>query len=275
MSATDAVFAGRVAEGYDRLMVPMLFEAYAAEVPPRLPRLAEGHVLETAAGTGIVTAAMAAALPAAVAITATDLNPPMLDRAAPRLPSGRVTLRQADAQRLPFEDGAFDALVCQFGVMFFPDKPAALAEARRVLRPGGRLLFSVWSGLDRNPIPAIVQAAVAAQFPDDPPLFMARTPHGHGDIPGMTAALEAAGFTDFGAERVELPCRSPSARLAATAICQGTPLRAEIEARRVPGLDAVTEIAAQALARKLAGGAMNTPVSAPMEAIFFSAIRPG
>lgn len=274
MSATDAVFASRVAEGYDRLMVPMLFEAYAAEVPPRLPRLASGHVLETAAGTGVVTAAMAAALPAAVAITATDLNPPMLDRAALRLPPGRVTLRQADAQALPFEDAAFDALVCQFGMMFMPDRPRALAEARRVLKPGGRLLFSVWSALERNPIPAIVQDAVAASYPDDPPLFMARTPHGHDDIPGLTGALGAAGFAEVTAERVELPCRSPSSRLAATAICQGTPLRAEIEKRGVPGLDAVTEIAAQAVARRLAGGAMNVPVGAPMEAIFFSATRP-
>jgi SAM-dependent methyltransferase len=252
----------------------MLFEAYAAEVPPRLPRLNRGHVLETAAGTGVVTAALARALPASVAITATDLNQPMLDRAALRLAPGRVTLRQADAQGLPFEDGVFDALVCQFGIMFMPDRPRALAEALRVLRPGGRLLLSVWTAIESNPIVAIVQDAVATQFLDDPPMFMVRTPHGHGDVPGMTAALEAAGFAGVSAERVALTCRAPSARHAATAFCQGTPLRAEIEARRVPGLDAVTEIATQAVARKLAGGATNEPVSAPMEAIFFSATRP-
>jgi SAM-dependent methyltransferase len=274
MSSPDAVFAGRVAEGYDRLMVPMLFEPYAAEVARRMV-LGAGHLLETAAGTGVVTAALAEALPAAVAITATDLNQPMLDRAALRLPPGRVTLRQADAQALPFDDAGFDALVCQFGVMFMPDKPRALAEAWRVLVPGGRLLLSVWSGLDRNPITDAVQRAVAAQFPDDPPLFMARTPHGHHDIAAMTAALDAAGFAEVGVERVALPCRSPSSRQAATALCQGTPLRAEIEARGGPGLDAVTEAAARALAAALAGGAIEAPVEAQMEAIYFVARRPG
>jgi SAM-dependent methyltransferase len=274
MSSSNPVFAAGVAEGYDRNMVPMFFRPYAAEAAARLAWLREGHLLETAAGTGAVTAALVAALPDTVAITATDLNQPMLDRAALRLPPGRVALRQADAQQLPFPDESFDALVCQFGLMFM-DKPAALGEAFRVLAPGARMMLSVWSGLDRNPIPALVQQAVADQFPDDPPLFMARTPHGHGDIPALTAALEAAGFAPITAERVTLPCRANSARHAAMAICQGTPLRAEIEARRVPGLDAVTEIAAQRLARVLAGGAMDEPVEAPMEAILLTAAKPG
>lgn len=274
MSSTTPSFAASVAEGYDRLMLPMFFQPYAAEAASRLAWLRAGRLLETAAGTGAVTAALAAALPDTVAITATDLNQPMLDRAALRLPPGRVTLRQADAQRLPFPDGAFDALVCQFGLMFM-DKAAAHAEAFRVLAPGGRLLVSVWSGLDRNPIPAVVQDAVAEQFPLDPPLFMARTPHGHGDLAALASGLEAAGFAVLDADRVTLPCRTASAREAATAICQGTPLRAEIEARGTPDLDAVTETAALALARALAGGAMDVPIEAPMEAILVSAVKPG
>jgi len=275
MPPIDAVFAERVAEGYDRLMVPLLFAPYAAEVIPRLAWLTSGHLLETAAGTGIVTAALAEALPEAVRITATDLNQPMLDRAALRLPAGRVTLRQADAQRLPFEDASFDAVVCQFGIMFMPDKSAAYAEMRRVVRPGGRILFSVWTALDRSPIPDAVQSIVAAHYPADPPLFMERTPHGHHDIPAITAALEAAGFASVQAEIVELTCRAPSARHAATAICHGTPLRAEIEARGEPGLEAVTEAAVQAVADRLGDGRPETPVAAPMEAIFFSATKPG
>ena len=274
MSRTDAVFAGRVAEGYDRLMVPMLFAPYAAEAAARMAWLDSGHLLETAAGTGIVTAGLADALPPGVAITATDLNQPMLDRAALRLPPGRVELRQADAQDLPFDDAAFDAVVCQFGMMFMPDKPRALAEALRVLKPGGRLLLSVWSDLARNPIAGIVQEAVAALYAEDPPMFMARTPHGHHDVPAMTAVLAAAGFGEVRHERVELPCRAASALLAATALCQGTPLRSEIEARGAPSLDDVTRRAARALADRLAGGSPDVPLEAPMEAIYFSAARP-
>lgn len=273
MLPSDNVFAQRVAESYDRLMVPLLFESYAAEVASRLAWLERGHLLETAAGTGVVTAALAATLPGGVAITGTDLNQPMLDRAALRLPAGRVTLRTADAQALPFPDASFDAVVCQFGVMFL-DKAAAFAEARRVLRPGGRFLFSVWAGLESNPIPAVVQEAVAALFPSDPPMFMARTPHGHGDVDALTAALAKAGFGGPEVERVALDCRSPSARMAATAICQGTPLRAEIEARGAPDLQTVTEAAVRALAERLGTGAPEGPVSAPMEAIFVSAVRP-
>ena len=275
MPTSDAVFAERVAESYDRHMVPMLFAPYAAEVVPRMAWLTQGHLLETAAGTGIVTAALAEALPQAVAITATDLNQPMLDRAARRLPAGRVTLRQADAQRLPFEDGAFDAVVCQFGIMFMPERQAAFAEMFRVLRPGGRFLLSVWSTLARNPIPQAVQDGVSALFPTDPPLFMARTPHGHDDIPGITAALEAAGFLEVRAERSEVPCRAHSAREAATAICQGTPLRVEIEARGPPDLQAATQAAAQAVADRFGTGDVDAPAEAPMEAIFFTGRKPG
>jgi SAM-dependent methyltransferase len=275
MSHSGAVFGGRIPELYDRLMGPLFFEPYAAEAARRLAWLRRGALLETAAGTGIVTVAVAKALPAEVAITATDLAPPMLDAAAAKLPPGRVTFRQADAQRLPFEDAAFDALLCQFGMMFLPDKATGYAEALRVLKPGGRLLFSVWSEFDRNPVPAVVQATVAARYPSDPPTFMARIPHGYSDIPAMSAALERAGFDAVSAERVELPCRAPSARHAATAICQGTPLRNEIEAKAGPGLEAVTAAAVEAVARDLAGGAADTPFEVPMEAIFVSAARPG
>ena len=109
-----------------------------------------GELLETACGTGILTRALAARLPEAVAITATDLNEPMLDFARLQPSGGRVAWRQADAQALPFSDGTFDAVVCQFGVMFFPDKQRAYREVFRLLKPGGRFLFSVWDRLETN-----------------------------------------------------------------------------------------------------------------------------
>lgn len=271
MARTDAAFVGKIPELYDRLMGPMLFQPYAADMARRLAGLTGGDVLETAAGTGILSRAMVAALPASVAITATDLNQPMLDHAAAQQGAARVTWRQADAQALPFADQSFDVVVCQFGVMFFPDKAAGYREAFRVLKPGGRFLFNVWSALELSPIPHTVQQAVAAQFPADPPQFVARTPHGYHDIAAITVALGAAGFAAITAERRTERSRAVSAHAAAMAFCQGTPLRAEIEARDPARLDAVTGAAARALGERLGAGA----IEAPMEAIVFSATRPG
>ena len=275
MSHADSAFTGRIPELYDRLMGPMLFHPYAAEMARRLQWLTAGHVLETAAGTGIVTRAMAAALPPAVAITATDLNQPMLAHAAAQPGAARVVWRQADAQKLPFPAQIFDAVVCQFGVMFFADKAAGYREALRVLKPGGQWLFAVWSPLERSPISHTIGQAVAAQFPADPPHFIARTPHGYNDIDAISAALGTAGFTAIAAERRVETSHAVSARAAATAFCHGSPLRGEITARDASRLEAVTDAAAQALADRFAGGATDVPIAAPMEAIIFSATRPG
>ena len=269
MSRTDTVFTGRIPELYDQLMGPMLFQPYAADMARRLAGLAAGNVLETAAGTGIVTRALAAALPEAVAITATDLNQPMLDHAAVQPGAARIVWRQADAQALPFQDASFDAVICQFGIMFFPDKAAGYREAFRVLKPGGRFLFNVWSELERSPIPHTVHEAVAAQFPADPPGFIARTPHGYNDVVGIMAALGAAGFAGTQFERRTERSRALSARHAAMAFCQGSPLRGEIVARDAARLDAVTDAAARALADKRGSGT----IDAPMEAIILTATK--
>jgi SAM-dependent methyltransferase len=182
----DRVFGGSIPALYDRYLGPMIFAPYADDLAARLAGLRDGSLLETAAGTGVVTRALVSTLPRDVSIVATDLNQPMLDRASGQLASDRVTWRHADAQTLPFPDGMFDVVVCQFGVMFFPDKPRAFAEAARVLKPGGRFLFSVWDRIEENEFADVVVRAVAALYPQDPPMFLARTPHGHHD----TAAFE-------------------------------------------------------------------------------------
>jgi ubiquinone/menaquinone biosynthesis C-methylase UbiE len=246
MTATDALFAGSIPALYDRLLGPLLFAPYARDIAARAAALNPGRILETAAGTGIVTAALLEATPGSE-LVATDLNQAMLDVAAAAIPSGRVVFQQADAQALPFEDGSFDAIVCQFGVMFFPDRIAAYAEARRVLKPGGRFLFNAWDRLARNPVSAAAGGAVAALFPDDPPDFLARVPFGYHDKARIAADLRAAGFTDIAAETVAMVSRV-GARDAAIGLCQGTPLRAEIEARDPARLDAATAAAAAALA---------------------------
>ena len=153
-----------------------------------------GRILETAAGTGMLTRALVSSLPESVSIVATDLNQPMLDHASSQLTSTRVNWRQADAQHLPFLDGEFDAVVCQFGVMFFPDKPRAFSEAYRVLKPVGRFLFNVWDRIEENEFADIVVKSVATLFPDNPPMFLARTPHGHYDSAALEASCELWGL---------------------------------------------------------------------------------
>src|SRR6188508_2038428 len=147
---TDKVFAGSIPKLYDTHLVPLIFEPYATDLANRLGSRPLSRVLEIAAGTGVVTRAIAARLPESVAIIATDLNQAMLDQAAAVGTQRKVEWRQADAMKLPFEDASFDAVVCQFGVMFFPDKPGAFAEARRVLKPGGLFVFNVWDAIEHN-----------------------------------------------------------------------------------------------------------------------------
>src|SRR5262249_14309997 len=169
MKETDKLFVGSMPALYDRHLGPFIFEPYARDLAERVVRIGPQLLLETAAGTGIVTRALAGALPGATAITAAGLNQAMVDYAAVQTRAANVTWRQADALALPFADGSFDAVVCQFGVMFFPDKATGYREARRVLTPGGRFLFSVWDRIEENEISAVVTDAVAALFPDNPP----------------------------------------------------------------------------------------------------------
>lgn len=245
MSATDAAFAGSIPALYDRYLGPLLFAPYAADIAARAAALCPRRILETAAGTGIVTEALARALPRAE-IVATDLNQAMLDVAAARIAATNVRFQQADALALPFPDGEFDLVLSQFGVMFFPDRVAAYREVRRVLKPGGRFLFNVWDRIENNPVTATVGGAIAARFPEHAESFYRRVPFGYHDKARIEADLREAGFADIAAETVALTSRV-GARDAAIGLVQGTPLRAEIEAHGVD-LDEATDTAAAALA---------------------------
>jgi ubiquinone/menaquinone biosynthesis C-methylase UbiE len=262
MVATDKLFAGSIPEIYDRFLVPLIFEPYAADLAGRVAAFAPTDVLETAAGTGVLTRALAERLSPSTHIVATDLNQPMLDQAARRQQAGSIEWKQADALALPFADQSFDAVACQFGVMFFPDKVQGYREARRVLRPGGRLLFNVWDRLSENEFPDVVTQALAEVFAEDPPRFMARTPHGHHDVERIRRDLEAAGFADVGIEAVDARSKAPTARHVAVAFCQGTPLRNEIEARDASRLEEATTRAADALARRFGEGAIEGRIRA-------------
>ena len=270
MSSPDAdkVFAGSIPRLYESHLVPLLFEPYAADLVGRLVSLAPSRVLEVAAGTGVVTRAMASALPESAAIVATDLNQAMLDHAAAVGAGRAVEWRQADAARLPFADGAFDAVVCQFGVMFFPDKPRAFSEARRVLRPGGVLLFNVWDRIAENEFADTVEAALGAVFPEDPPRFLSRAPYGYHDLRAVERDLAEGGFNaPPRAETLAARSRAPSPLAPAVGFCQGSPLRNEIEARDASGLGAATERAAEAIAGRFGRGEVNGKIQAHVIAV--------
>ena len=263
MSETDKVFAGSIPENYDRYMVPLIFEPFAADLARRAASLSPSAVLEIAAGTGVVTRALAPKLSTSASYVVTDLNQPMLDYAASQQgPDSRIEWRQADALALPFEDAAFDLVCCQFGAMFFPDRPSGYREAKRVLKPGGHFLFNVWDRLEENVFANDVTNALARMFPNDPPRFMARTPHGYHDTALIRSELEDAGFSRVVIETRAEQSRASSPRLAAVAYCQGTPLRNEIEARGAGELEAATDCAASAIADRHGRGEIAAKIQA-------------
>ncbi|MBN9510100.1 MAG: methyltransferase domain-containing protein [Alphaproteobacteria bacterium] len=263
MLETDKLFAGSIPENYDRYMVPLIFEPYAADLAERAAALSPRAVLEVAAGTGVVTRALAPKLSPDARYVVTDLNQPMIDYAASRQgPDSRITWRQADALALPFDDAAFDLVCCQFGAMFFPDRASAYREAKRALKPGGHFLFSVWDRIEENVFADDVTNALARIFPDDPPRFLARTPHGYHDTARIRRDLEAAGFTRVEIETRTEQSRAPSPRLPAVAYCQGTLLRNEIEAREPGKLEAATDYAEAALTDRHGCGEIAAKVQA-------------
>lgn len=263
MAASDKVFAGSVPENYDRHMVPLIFEPYAADLARRAASLSPKAVLETAAGTGVVTRALAPKLSRGASYVVTDLNQPMLDHAASRQPADtRITWRQADALALPYEDAIFDLVCCQFGAMFFPDRTSSYREARRVLKPGGCFLFNVWDRIEENVFADEVTNALAEIFPDDPPRFLARTPHGYHDTTRIGSELQTAGFSRVVIETRAEQSRAPSPRVPAVAYCQGTPLRNEIEARDPGKLQAATDHAELAIAARHGNGEVAAKIQA-------------
>ena len=259
----DRVFAGSIPNLYEQYMVPMLFEPYAEDLAARVAALRPTRVLEIAAGTGVVTRRLAAVLGPEVSIVATDLNQPMLDLAAALGTARQVQWRQADAMQLPFDDATFDVVVCQFGAMFFPDKSQAFAEARRVLTANGTFIFNVWDRLEHNEFGEVVLQAVADAFPSDPPQFIARIPHGYYDCSVIARDLASGGFDRSPTfTTVTARSRAASARIPAVAICQGTPLRSEIEARDAARLDEITDMATAAVSNRFGSSAVDGKMQA-------------
>jgi ubiquinone/menaquinone biosynthesis C-methylase UbiE len=259
-------FSGSMPELYDRFLVPLQFEPFAQDLAQRLAPVTSGHLLELAAGTGVVTRALARTLPQSVHITATDLNPAMLEHAKTHAGLERVTWRESDAMALAFPDAAFDHVVCQFGVMFFPDKAVAFRGIRRVLRPGGQFLFNVW-GDKEGTARLLAEQVVGEKLSRDAARLVAPE---YNDIATVTADLAAAGFASVQAVKVSKNSFSASAREAAVANCHGGMLRAQIDKLAPDRLDEITDAVEAAFTARFGNG----PVQAPLRAILFTAVKP-
>jgi SAM-dependent methyltransferase len=269
MASNAASFVGNIPDHYDRGLGRVIFVDYAADIAKRVASRAVTHVLETAAGTGIVTRQLRDALPAGIQLTATDLNPPMIEVARTKFRSSEnVDLRPADATALPFPDATFDAVVCQFGVMFFPDKTKSYQEVRRVLAPGGRYLFNVWDSHRYNPFGRIAHEVPGSFFPADPPQFY-KVPFSYHQIDPIKESLVDAGLGDIQIAVVRLEKKIPDVELFARGLVYGNPLIDQIRERGGVDPDRVVEAIAEVLRREFGPDARM-----PLQAIVFSATRP-
>jgi len=233
-------------DAYDRLLVPAVFEPFAVDLAARVASSSPKRVLEIAAGTGVVTRLLVG-IPEVAEVVATDLNPSMVDLGRLRVPEAQWEV--ADALALPLEAGRFDAVVCQFGVMFFPDKVAGMAQARRVLCDGGVFHANSWGPLDASELEAAYMAAVSSVIPVEPPNFLAAVPHGYPEPDRLAHDARSAGFSSVTVDTVMLPTGPVTARDAAVGYCTGTPMRAGLEARG--DLSELTDAIAQHMERAL------------------------
>ena len=265
-----ASFVGAIPENYDRGLGPVIFADSAVDMARRVAASGARRVLEIAAGTGIVTRQLRDLLPDETELTATDLNPPMLEVARAKFrPDERVVFQPADATSLPFADKAFDAVVCQFGVMFFPDKEKSYHEVHRVLAPGGRYFFSVWDSHRRNPFGRLMHEAVTGFFPTDPPQFY-QVPFSYCLIDPIKEALTEAGFTDLVFVVLKLDKQIPDLPLFAHGLVYGNPIIDQIQARGGVEPDAIIENIARTLQREFG----TAPTRMPLQTITIEARKP-
>ena len=269
MAEKNAAFIGSVPENYDRYLGPMLFEPYADDIGKHIPARGGIAVLETACGTGIVTARLRERLPACTRLVATDLNEGMITFAQQKRGAPGIEWQVADMTTLPFPDQSFDYVVCQYGVMFLPDKAAGMREAYRVLKPGGTFLFNVWDSLRSNDLSRVAHQTVLEFTEPEPVRFFETTPFGWSDAAAMRGFLEAGGFRNATVSPVEFDCVSPTAMDAATGLVQGTPVCVAVKERDPAQIPKLTEAVARALAAEFG----ERPCRGRMRAFVWAATR--
>ncbi|HYH97068.1 class I SAM-dependent methyltransferase [Hyalangium sp.] len=268
--ADHAAYVGAIPENYHSGVGPFLFEPYAQELSARIAAFSPRRVLETACGTGLLTRRLREALPGEALLIATDLNEPMLAVAKRTVgPGANVQWAREDMTRLRSGSGEFDAVVCQFGIMFVPNKPAAAREALRVLKPGGRLLMATWRAVAENEAIRLAHETVSSLFPGELPQFYL-TQTGHGDPQEITRLLVSAGFVDVQAEVVQKRSTITSMREVAVGLIEGFPIVDFIKARD----PALVPVAVDTLTEALGKHFGQAPAEATISALVTSATAP-
>lgn len=269
MNTQYAQFTGEIPENYDRGLGPHIFVDYGRDMARRAAALQPRRLLELAAGTGIVTRFLRESLPR-TQLTITDLNPAMLEVARGKLANdGDIRWQSADATVLPFDDNAFDTVVCQFGVMFFPDKDKSYREVLRTLAPGGHYLFNVWDSLRNNAFARLAHETISGFFSGDPPGFY-HVPFSYHDTRMIAASLRDAGFTDIKLEAVTFEKQITSADAFARGLVYGNPVVCEIRARATASPETVMEAVSAALRREFGAD----PGRMTLHAVVASARKP-
>ena len=269
MKEEHAHFAGSIPTVYDRYLGPLFFQPYAEDLAARLRVEGNAAVLELACGTGILTRELRKRLPSTVKLIATDLNEPMFQDASARFAQGEaVEWRQADACSLPFSDQMFDAVACQFGIMFVPDKALAAREAHRVLKPAGLFLFNVWDAMEHNELGRIAHETISSFFEKNPPTFY-QVPFGYHDQAEIKCVLEEAGFRDVRLDVVAKVGGASQPEDAAIGLVQGNPVAVAIVERDSALLPVITDAVAGALRKRFG----ESTIRAPMRAIVVEARR--
>ena len=266
--SSNSAFVGSIPETYHRCLGPLLFEPYARDMAARAQRTGATRILELACGTGIVTRELLSSLPPNGRLTATDLNQAMIDVASKFVGADpRLRFQPADACKLPFPDHSFDLIVCQYGVMFFPDKPGSMREARRVLAPGGRYLFNVWDSLAHNPIAGLIQQSLDELLAPNPPRFLAQTPYNWFDPKTIEETARAGGFTTIKHEYLSFPSESPTATDAVRGLLEGTPNLGALSERGITDPTSLRNSIAERVAAKFG----KAPCRSTMRAIVVEA----
>ena len=243
-------FTGGIPAAYDRYLGPVIFEPYARDLARRVPIHENVRILETACGTGIVTRRVLDYLPTSGKLVATDLNQAMIEFAKAALPPDpRIEWRTADVQSLPFPNASFDAMYMQFGIMFVPDKLKAMREAKRVLKPAGKVILNALESFEKNPYGRIADQVLKSAFPEDPPTFY-RTPFSDHDPEEHQRRAETAGFRDVTVESVVFESMAESAELFAKGLIRGNPVSIVI-GERGGSHDNVEKLLTEALRREL------------------------
>ena len=267
MTDEHANFAGSIPAAYDRYLGPVLFQPYAEDLATRLRLTRNSSVLELACGTGILTRILRTNLPPTVQLTATDLNEPMYRYAAGKFRKGeRVRWFQADACNLPFDDQKFDAVVCQFGIMFVPDKELAAREAYRVLKRGGVFLFNVWDALNYNKLALLAHRTITSYFKKDPPTFYL-VPFSYHNRAEIRRLLKNAGFRTVNTKIVMKIGRISDVEGVAKGLVQGNPVSLAIAERNPVLFPGITNAISAGIRRRF--GKRNIRV--PMRAIVVQA----